>query len=80
MPRKNGVSAARTIRTWEADVGRIRTPILALTGDVMPEHIARYRAAGMDGYVSKPIQIDELFAAIQDVLSDPDERRVVQAG
>jgi HPt (histidine-containing phosphotransfer) domain-containing protein len=57
-----------------------RLPILALTAHAMREDQARCVEAGMDGYVSKPIRSDELFAAIEHVLgargtARPPERR-----
>ncbi|WP_296311469.1 ATP-binding protein [Pseudomonas sp.] len=68
MPVMSGEAAALSIRAWEARTGRARTPMIALTGDVMAHHLAGYRASGMDGHVEKPIQIQELFAAIHNAL------------
>ncbi len=59
MPVKDGVSAAREIREMEKDSGR-RTPIVALTADVRPETKKTCCALGIDGYLSKPVQKEEL--------------------
>ncbi|HEX7945768.1 MAG TPA: ATP-binding protein [Phenylobacterium sp.] len=68
MPVMDGPTAARTIRAAEAQTGRARTPILALTANAMAHQIADYVAAGMDGVIPKPIKIEDLFAALQGVV------------
>ena len=65
MPVMDGPTATRAIRELERAKGRARTPIIALTANAMAHQIAEYRAAGMDGFVSKPIDIEKLFAAIE---------------
>jgi signal transduction histidine kinase/ActR/RegA family two-component response regulator len=72
MPEMDGPTAARVIRQAELDTGRARTPIIALTANVMPHQVALYREVGMDGHVAKPIEIGMLFAAIEDALG-PEE-------
>ena len=64
MPVMDGPSAARAIRAAETAQGRARTPIIALTANAMVHQIAEYRASGMDGHVSKPIDAEELFQAV----------------
>ncbi len=71
MPLMDGPSAARAIRLLEATSGRRRTPILALTANVMAHQIAEYAAAGMDGAIAKPIRAADLFAAMQAALDAP---------
>ncbi len=73
MPVMNGVDAARAIRTLEAERGLRRTPILAVSANVMPGQIHDYIAAGMDGVVAKPIEMAVLVAAIETALQP--ERR-----
>ena len=68
MPRMDGPSATRAIRALEVSTGRRRTPVLALTANVMAHQIAEYAAAGMDGNIAKPIMAGDLFAAMQAVL------------
>jgi len=65
MPEMNGVDAARAIRHRELETGRRRTPILAVTANAMTHQVAEYTAAGMDGVVSKPIEIATLFNAME---------------
>ena len=50
-----------------------RTPILALTANVMNHQIAEYLAAGMDGHVGKPIDVAQLFSAFDSVIISRDE-------
>jgi signal transduction histidine kinase len=64
MPEMNGPEAAAEIRRIEAAEGRHRTPILALTANVMNHQLAAYMEAGMDGHVAKPIDAGKLFEAI----------------
>ncbi len=69
MPVMDGPTAARTIREREAVTGRARTPIIALTANVMSHQVADYRSAGMDGHVAKPIEAGKLFAALEAALN-----------
>jgi PAS domain S-box-containing protein len=68
MPVMDGPTATRLIRSREADEGRPRTPIVALTANVMSHQIAAYREVGMDDFLAKPIEIDSLFAALDRAL------------
>jgi signal transduction histidine kinase/ActR/RegA family two-component response regulator len=70
MPVMDGLSAARAIRVREAETGRARTPIIALTANAMTHQVAEYGAAGMDGHVAKPIEVAKLFAALEAALGD----------
>jgi len=67
MPVMGGVEAALAIRRIEAETGRPHTPIIALSANVMTHHLAEYRAAGMDTHVAKPIEIEKLYAVLQQV-------------
>ena len=69
MPEVGGLEATGAIRDHERTAGG-HTPILALTASAMAGDREACLAAGMDGYVSKPIRADELFAAI-DALCPP---------
>jgi len=57
MPVMDGLHATRMIRMQEEDG---HTPILALTADVMADRKAECLAVGMDGFMAKPIRMDEL--------------------
>lgn len=62
MPGMDGLTATRAIRALPGPAATV--PIIALSADVLPEQIARCRAAGMDDHVPKPIRREELFAAV----------------
>jgi two-component system sensor histidine kinase/response regulator len=63
MPVLNGLETTERIRERERGTGR-RVPVLALTAHAMQGDRERCLAAGMDAYVSKPLRVEELFAAI----------------
>ena len=80
MPVMDGPSATRLIRAREAETGRARTPIVALTANAMSHQTEAYAAAGMDDFVAKPIEVGQLFAALQRALdSAPADSRASMA-
>lgn len=68
MPEINGFEATQTIRSKERGTGA-HIPIIALTAHALKGDRERCIDAGMDDYVSKPIQADKLFAAIEDAIA-----------
>jgi CheY-like chemotaxis protein len=68
MPLMDGVEATAAIRRQERSTGQ-HIPIIAMTAHAMSGDRQRFLASGMDGYVSKPVHSEELFAAIENVLS-----------
>jgi len=67
MPEMDGIEATMTIRRQEQATGA-HLPIIAMTAHVMKGDQERCLEAGMDGYVSKPIQAQGLFTTIEAVL------------
>lgn len=63
MPECDGLEATGIIREQEAAAGA-HTPIIALTAHAMDGDRERCLRAGMDAYVSKPFNADELFATM----------------
>ncbi|MBL6853821.1 MAG: response regulator [Alphaproteobacteria bacterium] len=64
MPGMDGIEATRAIRAFEAANGRRRTPIVALTADALETGKRGCKEAGMDGFLTKPIepaQLDRMF-------------------
>jgi signal transduction histidine kinase/ActR/RegA family two-component response regulator len=64
MPVMDGVTALAAIRAEEAAEDRPRARIHMLTANVFDEDVARYRAAGADGVLRKPIEIASLQATL----------------
>ncbi len=67
MPEMDGISATRQIRDGEASTG-VHMPIIAMTAHAMKGDRERCLAAGMDGYVSKPISPENLKEQLATVM------------
>jgi PAS domain S-box-containing protein len=63
MPIMDGLTATRRIRSMQ-DGPTARTPIVAMTANVLPEQIARCREAGMDDHLGKPINPARLLQTL----------------
>jgi CheY-like chemotaxis protein len=72
MPVMDGRTATQALRAEETKSARPRTPIIALTADVMAHQIASYRAVGIDNVVGKPIEFQKLIEAMNAALSGED--------
>ncbi len=64
MPVLDGYDATREVRRLEAEAGRDRLPIIALTASALEADRARSLAAGMDDHLAKPIRRGELEATL----------------
>ncbi len=60
MPVMDGYETTRYIREWETKNGRHRTPVIALTADVLPGTEQSCVESGMDDYLSKPVRKEHL--------------------
>ncbi len=76
MPEMDGLEATVAIRQREMKSGK-HTPIIAMTAHAMVGDRELCLKAGMDGYVSKPLDVGDLFAAIDDLLHAPAEPTIV---
>lgn len=61
MPVMDGIEATRLIKEHPRGGS---TPVIALSADVMPEQKAACDAAGMDGYLTKPVRLEDLRQAL----------------
>jgi len=68
LPEMDGLDATRAIRHREKTSGK-HLPIIAMTANAMLGDKERCFESGMDGYVPKPISANELFSAIEAVLT-----------
>ncbi len=60
LPKKDGLAVCRSLRARG-----LRMPIVALSASVLPEEIARTKAAGFDLFLSKPISPRDLRDAVR---------------
>jgi signal transduction histidine kinase/CheY-like chemotaxis protein len=65
MPEMDGFEATRQIRQYELSRLRGSTTIIALTAHALQEHREAVFAAGMNYYISKPVTLDALYAAME---------------
>ncbi len=70
MPGMGGLEATRRIRAGEAPGARA-LPVIALTANAFPEDREKCMAAGMSGFVAKPMRPEDLFEAIAAALAPP---------
>jgi len=77
MPELDGLQATAAIRAVEATTGG-HIPIVAMTAHALTGDRERCLAAGMDGYLSKPIRLRDLVEVIQSI--EPVDRVQVEAG
>ena len=75
MPVMGGIECTHVIRATEAGSGRTRLPIIAMTANAMQGDRDRCLAAGMDGYVPKPVNVALLQHSIGEVVAASDAAR-----
>jgi signal transduction histidine kinase/DNA-binding response OmpR family regulator len=70
MPEMDGWTATEVIRKREQNTG-LHIPVLALTAHATKEHEKRCYEAGMDGFVTKPFQPEQLYQAVESIVVVP---------
>src|SRR3954471_3278462 len=68
MPVMDGLEATRRIRALTGKVANI--PVVALTASVLERDVEACRAAGMDDFVAKPVDPEELLAQVEQFRPD----------
>ena len=67
MPVMDGYEATQQIRSMNrADASEV--PIIAMSADVLEESVRKAMGKGMDGYISKPINHDQLFRTLKKLI------------
>ena len=61
LPGMSGYEVLACLREYEALKA---TPVIALSADAMPDHVALGKAAGFDDYLTKPVEVDKLLATM----------------
>jgi CheY-like chemotaxis protein len=69
MPQMDGIAAAKAIRGLNGPVRNI--PIIAMTANALPKQVRCIEAAGMNGYVAKPTEFDDLLTEIGRLIQPP---------
>ena len=67
MPIMDGYETVAAVRAWEAAEQRDRLPVIALTASAMQGDRERCLAAGMDAYLTKPFQPDQLIVMLENL-------------
>ena len=78
MPILDGYATTSRFREWERENQRSRTPIVALTANVLSGDAEKCFAAGMDRYVGKPFSIDQLYEVLESCVPGDAEAAAVQ--
>jgi CheY-like chemotaxis protein len=68
MPVMDGLEATHRIREAEAAGGCAPTPVIMLTANALPEHVAASLAAGADRHLEKPVTLAGLLDTLNEVL------------
>ena len=67
MPKMDGYKATQAIRNL-SDKDKARIPIIAMTANAFEEDKRDAIAAGMNGHIAKPIQVDKLLSILSEVI------------
>lgn len=70
MPVMSGIDTTRAIRSLESTIEDMRMPIIALTAHALADEKQKLLKVGMDDYVTKPIQMDQIIHILTQWTSD----------
>lgn len=68
MPELGGIGATKAIRAFENEMGQKYTPIISLTANALKGDRERFLQAGMDDYISKPVEPQNLLSVIRNCM------------
>lgn len=66
MPKMDGIQTTRKIREMEKET-KEHIPIIAITAHALKGDKEKFLASGMDRYIAKPVELEELFGVISDI-------------
>jgi CheY-like chemotaxis protein len=78
MPEMDGIETTRRIREREGFLEH--TPIIAVTADALHKEKEHFLTLGMDEYLSKPIDMDELFALLKKMSEEKNQSQATGSG
>ena len=70
MPVMSGIDTTRAIRSLESTIEGMKIPIIALTAHALADEKEKLLKVGMDDYVTKPIQMDQIIQILTHWTSD----------
>lgn len=70
MPVMSGIDTTRAIRSLESTIDNLKMPIIALTAHALADEKQKLLKVGMDDYVTKPIQMDQIIHILTHWTSD----------
>jgi len=73
MPDMEGTQVARIIRSGKRDGIDAKIPIIAMTAHAFSDDRERFIAAGINGYIAKPVNLEELFRQIEELCRESSE-------
>ncbi len=74
MPVMDGVEATKAIRGGDAGQGKKDIPIIAMTAYAMGGDKEKFLEAGMNGYIAKPVDLEQLEDLLQKVFNTPSDK------
>jgi CheY-like chemotaxis protein len=74
MPVMDGLEAARQIRAYEKNHNQSQVAIIAMTANDQPSDREKCRDAGMDDFITKPLDIKQVTADIQKIVEEKKAR------
>ncbi|NOZ90789.1 MAG: response regulator [Epsilonproteobacteria bacterium] len=77
MPIMSGVDSTKKIIEYEKENNKKHIPIVALTANTIQEEKKKYLSIGMDRYLSKPIDVEELTAILEEYFPLNDIRKTI---
>jgi len=70
MPHMSGIQATQEILKREQEMGLKHTPIIALTANALSGDKERFLAAGMDDYISKPVNVEDMIKLLKKYIKE----------